>query len=450
MTDQELCIAIARRVQKAGGRTFYVGGCVRDKYRQQENKDLDIEVHGISEDTLLEILKESGKVHSFGRSFGILAISGHNVDIGMPRKEINTGKRHRDFEVAIDPYIGYEEAARRRDFTINALMEDVLSGELIDCFHGLEDLKNGIIRCVDPATFIEDPLRVLRAAQFAARFDYTIEPSTLFLCQGIDISTLSKERVLEETRKALGKSRKPSTYFESLRKMNQLSFWYKEIEDLIGVIQDPLYHPEGDVYTHTMEVLDRAANYLDKVSDPYRFEMLALCHDFGKVITTQTIDGRIHSYGHEIKGLSLVKSFCQRFDPRKTTSSYLLNMVPLHMRPLTLAQDHSSIKACNHLFDQALAPQDLIYISCADSGLSEDDEKIIFLKERYALYEEYMARDYVTGADLLAAGIQPYKGFSLLLAYAHKLRLAGVDKETALKMTLGCYQKNIQHGNSVE
>ena len=186
---------IAYMVCERGGRTFYVGGFVRDKILGIENKDMDIEVHGIEPEVLREILSEVGEPMSYGSSFGVYSLKGYDIDIAMPRKEHATGKGHRDFEVFVDPFIGTAEAARRRDFTMNAVMEDVLTGELVDPFGGKQDLEKGIIRHIDSDTFVEDPLRVLRGAQFASRFGFNIADDTSDLFRSMDLSALSMERV---------------------------------------------------------------------------------------------------------------------------------------------------------------------------------------------------------------------------------------------------------------
>ena len=225
---------IAEYVSEAGGRTFYVGGFVRDRLLGIDNKDVDIEVHGIEPAALFEMLKKIGKPLTYGKSFGVFALKGEDIDIAMPRRERANGNGHRDFDVEVDPFIGTHEAARRRDFTVNSMMEDVLTGEIVDHFGGRRDLDEGVIRHIDPATFIEDPLRVLRGAQFAARFNFTIAPDTIELCRGIDLSTLSRERVEEELKKALLKAAKPSVFFESLRAMDQLNVWFPELKQTIG------------------------------------------------------------------------------------------------------------------------------------------------------------------------------------------------------------------------
>ncbi len=440
-------LTIAKLVKENGGRTFYVGGFVRDRIMGIENKDVDIEVYGIEPEKLLDILKSVGEPMSYGSSFGIYSLKDTHLDIAMPRKEHATGRGHRDFEVFVDPYVDTKTAASRRDFTMNALMQDVLTGEIVDHFGGREDIEKGVIRHVLADTFIEDPLRVLRGAQFASRFGFSIAPETIKLCAGIDLSTLTRERVEEELKKALLKGRKPSVFFEELRKMDQLSFWFPELERCIDVEQDPKFHPEGNVWNHTMEVLDRAAGYRDKVSDPYAFMLLAITHDFGKITTTEVIDGRIHSYGHEKEGLPLIEDFLRRITGETSVIDYVLNMEPLHMKPNMVAYSRSALKVTNRMFDEAKAPKDLIYFSMCDKPLFSGDDPFEgdsgFLFERLSAYEEIMARPYVKGQDLIDAGLTPGPYFSEVLEYAHKLRLAGIDKENALKQTLSYARKYI-------
>lgn len=436
---------IAYMVGEKGGRAFYVGGFVRDKILGIDNKDVDMEVHGIKPEELLDILTEVGEPLSYGRSFGIYSLRGHDIDVAMPRRERAIGKGHRDFEVLVDPFIGTEAAARRRDFTINAIMEDVLTGELVDHFGGMQDLKKGIIRHIDTETFVEDPLRVFRGAQFASRFGFSVADETLELCRGMDLSSLSRERVEDELKKALLKGKKPSIFFEVLRRAGGLDAWFPELKALIGLEQDPKFHPEGDVWTHTMEVLDRAAAYRSVAEKPYAFMLLALTHDFGKALTTEKINGRIHSYDHEIKGLTLIEEFLRRITNEKDVISYVLNMVPLHMKPNVATASKSAVKVTNRMFDRAEAPVDLIYFAMSDKPVMSGDNPFTgdpdFLFERYKIYKETLAKPYVTGRDLVEAGLEPGEYFSEVLAYAHKLRLAGIEKEDALKQTLAYARK---------
>lgn len=443
MTDMEAAKEIAERVAALDGTAYFVGGCVRDRLLQRTSKDIDIEIHGISADALERLLKQLGGCLQMGKSFGIYGLKGCTLDIALPRRERPTGIGHRDFAVHADPFLGTYEAARRRDFTINALMENVLTGEILDHFGGQADLEKRILRHIDDVTFPEDPLRVLRAAQFAARFHFSIAPETVALCRQMNLSALSKARIFLEMEKALLRADMPSICFETLRTMEQLDFWFPELQALIGVPQHAVHHQEGDTWTHTMMVLDEAAKRRDTVTYPLGFMLSALCHDFGKAVCTAEVDGVIHAYGHELEGLPLVQQFLTRLTSETKLVQYVLNMTKLHMQPGAMAGAHTRLKSTNRLFDQAIAPFDLIQLSICD-GLGKmpprtDTEP--FLLQRYAQFIEIMEKPYVTGKDLVAAGLKPCQQFSEILAYAHKLRLAGVKKESALKQSLAYARK---------
>lgn len=431
---------LAKLIAQKSGTAYFVGGFVRDKFMKHENKDIDIEVHGISADVLEEILDSIGKRMEIGESFGIYGIKGCCLDIALPRKEHPCGKGHRDFNIDVDPFIGTEKAALRRDFTINALMENIITGELIDHFGGISDINDKIIRHVSDKTFSEDPLRVLRAAQFAARFEFDIADETLLLCRNIDLSTLSKERIEAELVKALLKAKRPSIFFESLRKMDQLGTWFPEVEMLIGVPQNSKYHMEGDVWNHTMMVIDEAAKYRDRSTYPYGFMMTALVHDFGKAICTEKKNGVYHAYEHETKGLTIVKRFLKRITNEKKLIHYVMNMTELHMKPNVLANAEASVKSTNKMFDSSVSPIDLIYISQSDDKgrktLVQSKSTEEFLLKRLDIYNKIMEKPYVTGKDLIDAGLLPNENFKEVLSYAHKLRLANIDKESALKQTI--------------
>lgn len=427
-----------------------VGGFVRDRLLGRENTDVDIEVHGLTPQQLEEILDGLGGRLEMGASFGIYGLKGYGLDIAMPRRERAIGRGHRDFDVTVDPFLGTEQAARRRDFTINALMEDVLTGRVLDHFHGVRDLRRGVLRHVDDRTFPEDPLRVLRGAQFAARFGFTAAPETIALCRGIDLSALPPERVEGELRKALLQAERPSLFFETLRDMGQLSHWFPEVEALMGVPQEPRFHREGDVWTHTMLVLDQAAALRSRARQPFPFMLAALCHDLGKPAATEYVRGRIHAYDHESAGVPLADALVRRIVGEKAAAAYVRNMVQLHMKPNALVGADASVKASNRMFDQSLEPEDLILLASADGRGThslwpwEDTEP--WLRQRLALYRELMARPQVTGADLIAAGLTPDSRFRELLAYAHKLHLAAVTHDSALKQTLAYARKLKQPG----
>ena len=447
--SKELNIAkeIAACVSKYGGTCYFVGGFVRDKLMGNPGKDIDIEVHGITSDVLEKVLDGLGKRIETGKSFGVYNLCGYDIDIAMPRKEECIGKGHRDFKVDVDPFLGTEKAAIRRDFTINAIMENVLTGEIIDHFGGKSDIEKKVIRHISKDTFVEDPLRVLRGAQFSARFQFSVAPETLKLCKTMVLSNLASERVFEEMKKALLKSEMPSLFFEILREMDALDVWFCELSALIGVEQNKQHHKEGDAWNHTMMVLDEAAKRKNNTENPLWFMLATLCHDFGKAVCTKEIDGVIRSLGHETEGLPLVEKFLKRITSDKKLIKYVLNMTALHMRPNMLYAQKSGIKATNKLFDEAISPDDLIQLAMCDNlgkiprEAGEDTEK--FLSERLSVYNEYMSRDYVTGKDLLDMGIKEGEQFSRILAFAHKLRLAGVSKENVIKQIEAEYKKEV-------
>lgn len=431
--NNDIVYQIASEVKKYGGITYYVGGCVRDHFLGIESKDIDIEVHGIDEDALIVILKELGKPLTYGKSFGIYSLSGHNIEIALPRKEKKIGEGHKDFEIVVDPYIGTKEAALRRDFTINSMMLDAITGELIDNYNGLEDLKNRVIRHIDTKTFIEDPLRVFRACQFAARFNFEIDKETIKLCSSMNVNALSKERIEEELKKALLYSKKPSLFFNYLKEMNKLQYWFKELNDCVGYEQNPRKHPEGDVFEHTMLSLDEAVLYRDVVSNPYNYMVLVLVHDFGKLKTKADTDEGVHFYGHE-NYLTDIETFLNRVISSNDTKKYVLEMVPRHMRGHKIFKDNLSEYESNKWFDGISFPKDLVYFAVADKANHRDPQRLIFLLKRYDIYTKTINESSITGKDLLSLGIKADDNFSYYLKYARSLALQGVKKDEILKM----------------
>lgn len=442
--DMQMAAEIARLVDAAGGRTFFVGGFVRDRVLGRENKDIDIEVHGITVEKLEEILSELGEQTEMGASFGIFGLRGYDIDIAMPRKEEATGRGHRDFKVDIDPFIGTYKAAIRRDFTINAMMQDVLTGEIVDHFGGLDDIRASVLRHVNDDTFAEDPLRVLRAAQFAARFNFSVAEETVSLAKTMDLTALSWERIAGELQKALLKADAPSIFFREMRRMDQLSYWFPEMEQLIGLEQNPEYHPEGDVWTHTLMVIDEAAKLRKEADYPMGLMITAMVHDMGKAVCT-TVDesGKIRSIGHENES-ELIESALSRITTEIRLKKYVHNMMQLHMRPVSLAKQTEKQKPYDKLFDQSVDPHDLLLFAKADylgrKDVPDYTETEQLLQEKLRKFDELMAKPYVMGRDLVEMGLTPGPEFKELLEYAHTLRLAGVDKKAALSQTMALYR----------
>ena len=450
MNDLEMAREIALRVRSAGGCAYYVGGYVRDLLLGRENKDIDIEIHGITPEKLTDILSSLGDVTAYGESFGIFGLRHFHLDIAMPRSERAVGPGHKDFLCTLDPFIGTRQAALRRDFTVNAMMQNVLTGELVDHFGGVRDLEEHLLRHIDDARFAEDPLRVLRGAQFAARFGFTIAEETVEVCRKMDLSQLASERIFGELEKALLKAPQPSVFFTELCRMEQLDVWFSELKLLIGVPQPVKYHPEGDVWVHTMLVLDEAAKLRDQAENPIGLMLSALCHDLGKPATTKTEkDGSLHAIGHEQAGIPIAQQFLSRITHEKKLIQYVLNMVELHMIPNMLAAQHAGKKSFNRLFDRSDSPSDLLLLSKVDAlgscvspgvyGMTED-----VLRQRLRDFEQLMSRPGVTGADLIAAGFSPGTSFHEALSYAHKLHLAGVDHRNALAQTVAFMNQHKQ------
>ena len=248
--SEEKINKLARKIKAEGGRAMLVGGCVRDELMGIEPKDWDVEIYGIKPEKLREILNEFGEVNAVGEAFTVYKV-GQHLDVSIPRRERKTGKGHRGFTVEGDPEMTFEEASKRRDFTINAILKDAITGEIIDCFGGQADLEKKIIRHVSDETFAEDSLRVLRAAQFAARFEFDIAPETVELCRSIDVTDLPKERIWGEMEKLLLKSEKPSIGLQWLYDLNVVEQIFPEMKSLVGVPQEKEWHPEGDVDVHT-------------------------------------------------------------------------------------------------------------------------------------------------------------------------------------------------------
>jgi tRNA nucleotidyltransferase (CCA-adding enzyme) len=300
----EKILRLARAVGEAGGRALLVGGCVRDRLLGREVKDWDVEVYGVEPAHLRELLGRFGRVNVVGEAFTVYKL-GLDLDVSLPRRERKTGRGHRGFYIEGDPRMSFEEAARRRDFTVNAVLEDPLDGEIIDPFGGRADMDRKLLRAVAAETFVEDSLRVLRAAQFAARFEFEVEAQTVELCRSIDLTDLPAERVWGEFEKILLAAPRPSAGLGWLDRLNVTPQLFPEIEALKGVPQEPKWHPEGDVFVHTLLACDRARELVDGLDYPRRLTVMlaTLCHDFGKPATTTVVEGHPHSRGHDEAGV---------------------------------------------------------------------------------------------------------------------------------------------------
>jgi tRNA nucleotidyltransferase (CCA-adding enzyme) len=329
---------IAVAVKHAGGRAFIVGGWVRDRLLNRPTKDVDVEVFGVPADRLRALLDEIGAVNTVGESFTVYKVG--DVDVSLPRRESKTGRGHRAFAVTGDPALSIDEAARRRDFTINAILWDPLTEEYLDPFDGRTDLLGRrLLRAVDLRTFGEDSLRVLRGVQFAARFDLRMEDETRALCRTIPLDDLPPERVWGEIEKLLLLAHRPSAGFELALDLEVIDKLFPEVKALVGCPQEPEWHPEGDVWVHTLLVIDQARGRIDDLQRPQQVALMlgAVCHDLGKPLTTAFVDGRIRSIDHEAQGVAPASALLDRlnvhsldgYDVRRE----VLGMVAHHLKP---------------------------------------------------------------------------------------------------------------------
>ena len=328
--------AIAVAVRNAGGRALIVGGWVRDRLLGLESKDIDIEVFGLAADRTRAVLETLDRVEAVGESFQVYKAG--DIDVSLPRRESKSGRGHRGFEVAGDPFMTVADAARRRDFTINAISWDPLTGEYLDPFKGRSDLAAHLLRMIDPGSFADDSLRVLRAVQFAARFDLTVDEHTKALCRAIALDDLPAERIWGEIDKLLLAPR-PSIGFALALELGVVEKLFPELGALVGCAQEPDWHPEGDVWVHTLQVIDRARAVVDDLPRPQQIAVMlgAVCHDFGKPATTAFLDGRIRSIDHEEQGAAPTASFLDRLNLYSIVAydvrQQVLGLVRQHLKP---------------------------------------------------------------------------------------------------------------------
>ncbi|MFC1609164.1 CCA tRNA nucleotidyltransferase [Patescibacteria group bacterium] len=339
----EVCVM----VRWAGGRAMLVGGSVRDFLAGKISKDFDVEVYGLEPETIREIVSQVGKFKDAGRSFGVLKIfleGGMDIDVSLPRVDSKNDKGgHNGFNVRVNPYMSIKEAARRRDFTMNSICADPLTGELYDPFGGVVDIWRRVLRVTDSRQFRDDPLRVLRAIQFVARLKLEVDPCSILILQemALLVSELPVERIGEEWRKLLLKPEKPSL---GLRVGMELGIWkhiHPELPPLVETEQEPEWHPEGDAWEHTVLTVDEAAGIVRRegLEGDKAMEIMlgAFCHDFGKPETTEFVDGRIRSRGHEKAGEKPTRSFLKSLGVnRRKLEDPIVGLVVNHLYPTIL------------------------------------------------------------------------------------------------------------------
>ena len=428
--------AIARLVAAHGGRALLVGGCVRDRLLGVPSKDVDVEVFGIPAVQLKPLLETIAPVNTVGESFTVYKVAG--VDVSLPRRESKTGRGHRAFEVEGDPSMPPAEAARRRDFTVNAISWDPLSGEYLDPFEGRVDLvARRILRAVDPRTFVEDSLRVLRGIQFAARFGLEMDAATKDLCRNIPLDDLPSERIWGELEKLLLLAPRPSTGFALALELGVIDRLFPEVKALVGCPQEPEWHPEGDVWVHTLMVIDQARTRIDDLERPQQIAIMlgAVAHDLGKPPTTAFVDGRIRSIDHEQAGIAPATVLLDRlnvhtiggFDVRH----HVLGMVAQHLKPHAFSKSREPVgdgayRRLAQKVDLELLAR-LAMSDCLGRTGSFDCSAIdAFLERARALGVEHAPPDpIVKGRHLIDLGMKPGPRMGDVLRRVYEQQLDG-------------------------
>jgi tRNA nucleotidyltransferase (CCA-adding enzyme) len=430
-------LAATKELQSA----YLVGGCVRDWLLDRPINDFDIEVFGISYEQLATALSRWGRADLVGRSFGVLKLtteSGRTFDFNLPRRELKVGIGHTGFEVDLDPHITIEEAAARRDFTINAMSFDPHRMQLLDFFGGEADLRNRILRHTS-AAFAEDPLRVLRGMQFAARFSLRPAPETLDLCRRIapTYAELAVERVWAEWLKWATSSIIPSCGLRFLTDAGWIEH-FPEIYALRGTPQDPEWHPEGDVFIHTCHCLDALIELPEwQAADAQTRAVLSfaiLAHDFAKPHTTQEVirDGRsrIVSPGHEEAGGPLASQFLRRLGAPTAIEARVVRLVMNHLAHLQTLTPRGVRRLAKRLEPATI--QELVTVITADSfgrppKPKEPPKSLPQLKSLAAelQVETGAPRPILMGRHLLEQGWTPGKSIGVILAAAYEAQLEG-------------------------
>lgn len=435
-------------------KAFLVGGIVRDIIlgTPLDNVDIDIEVHGVTIDELADVLSQFGVVNYVGKSFGVLKVGSIDVDWVLPR--VDSAGRKPQVTVVDMPI---DVALRRRDVTMNAMAIDLRTLDLYDPFGGLADMRNKTLRSPDPAFFTEDPLRFYRVMQFIGRFEMYPDTVLQDVCKKMDISSISRERIEMEFHKLFLKSRQPSRGIRWLADLGRIGEILLEVAQLRGVEQDPIWHPEGDVFEHTMQALDAAAvqEYAD-TPEKLLVMYAALCHDLGKKVAMQREGDRIHNYGHEQASVPLARTLMHRITTNKSLIHDVCVLVQYHMQPGQLVKNNASLAAYKRL-SRKIAPlslRTLALLAYADNRgrnlergkplygpVERIDQFVVRAKEAGVFLQP--ESPILVGADLLDQ-IAPGPELGKLLAKAYEIQInEGItDKELLKKRILHTNKKS--------
>lgn len=439
---------LTEKIREYGGRGMLVGGCVRDELMGVTPKDWDLEIYGIEPNRLRQILDEFAAsvgedLNVVGEAFTVYKIGG-GLDVALPRRERKVGRGHRGFVVEGDPDMSFEEACSRRDFTVNAILKDPLTDEIVDPFNGQEDIEKKVLRHVSDDSFAEDSLRVLRAAQFAARLEFDVAPETVGLCRTIDVTDLPKERVWGELEKLLLTANEPSRGLKWLYDLGVVDQLFPELAALVGVPQEPEWHPEGDVDIHTMMVADEARRLIDDLDYPRKVAVMlgAVCHDLGKPPTTEFIDGRTRSLGHDEAGVEPTISFLERlgiqtlhgFDVREQ----VVQLVRYHLKPGMYFKSKTPVgDGAFRRLARKVEPDLLYRVAKADSlgrnpdwlppekRFGSEAQEWFIERVRELQVEKKAPEPILMGRHLIELGLQPGPGFKQIIDAVYEMQLDG-------------------------
>jgi tRNA nucleotidyltransferase (CCA-adding enzyme) len=429
---------IAAAARSAGGRALVVGGWVRDLLLGHPSKDADIEIFGIAEDRLPSLLAPFGRVEPVGQSFYKVVNADHagQIDVALPRRESKSGRGHKGFEVRGDPHMSIADAARRRDFRINAIAWDPLTTQFEDPFDGRGDLNRRVLRAVDLTTFGDDSLRVLRAVQFAARFAFALDADTAALCRTIPLDDLPAERVWGEIEKLLLIATRPSLGLALALDLGVIDRVLPELKPMVGCPQEPEWHPEGDVWVHTLMVVDQARTRNGDLDRPRLATVMlgAVCHDLGKPATTAFVDGRIRSLDHEQAGVEPTLRVLDRlnvhtmdgFDVR----AQVVGLVAHHLKPGAYHKAGNVGDGAFRRLAQKVDLELLARLARADclgrTGNFDCSAMDWFVARARALGVEHRAPEpLVRGRDLLALGMSPGPKVGEVLKQIYERQLDG-------------------------
>jgi len=445
---------VCERLHAAGGRALLAGGCVRDMLLGLNPSDFDIEVYGLSMGKVQQVLARIGRCEQVGKSFGVIKLWRKNVgiDIALPRRERKSGPGHRGFDVEVDPHLSPMIASRRRDFTMNAMMFDVRNDRLLDFHGGRKDLAAKILRHVSDA-FAEDPLRVLRGMQFAARFNLELADETAMLCHRLrqEANTLAHERIWAEWRKWAMASH-PARGLAVLEKSGWIDI-YPELAAMRGCPQNARWHPEGDVWTHSCLTVERAASVASARGwhDKRRLYLVlaALCHDIGKPATTMD-DGNdcIRSPGHSMEGMEITMRFMHRIGAPTSVVTAVTPLIREHMTHTHGMPTQRAVRRLSHRLQpvnitlwEALVEAD----ASSRPPLPHARPALPWLNAAQALgHHEKKPTPIVNGRMLMALGVKPGPGMGRLIAAAFEAQLDGAFNDAASAMAW-C-RRHIQHG----